>query len=101
MNFLGKIFVVIVLVLSVVFMSFAVMVYTTHRNWREEIEKPQTGLKARLTAATAEIDRLKTEHDRKVEELMADKLAADQQASTLAAERARLQQEGVQLQKDN
>jgi len=35
MNLIGKILVVLNFVASVVFMSFAVMVYATHRNWRE------------------------------------------------------------------
>ncbi|MEX2113238.1 MAG: hypothetical protein WD845_08640 [Pirellulales bacterium] len=39
MNLLGKIFVVLILVMSVVFMSFAVAVYGTHKNWKVEATK--------------------------------------------------------------
>jgi hypothetical protein len=43
MNFIGKIFVVLVFVMSLVFMSFAVAIYGTHQNWKKEAEK-QKGL---------------------------------------------------------
>jgi uncharacterized protein YhaN len=43
MNLLGKIFVVLIFVMSLVFMSFAVAVYGTHKNWKEEAAK-QKGL---------------------------------------------------------
>ena len=35
MNLVGKIFIVLILVMSLVFMSFAVVVYATHHNWKE------------------------------------------------------------------
>ncbi len=35
MNLVGKIFIVLILVMSLVFMSFAVSVYSTSNNWRE------------------------------------------------------------------
>ncbi|MGD9722960.1 MAG: hypothetical protein AB7O59_21300 [Pirellulales bacterium] len=39
MNLLGKIFVILIFVMSLVFMSFAVAVYGTHKNWKEESTK--------------------------------------------------------------
>jgi chromosome segregation ATPase len=41
MNLLGKIFVVLILVMSLVFASFAVAVYSAHRNWKDEAKKQQ------------------------------------------------------------
>ena len=41
MNFIGKILVVLIFVMSLVFMSFAVMVYGTHKNWKEVVERPR------------------------------------------------------------
>ena len=41
MNLVGKIFVVLILVMSVVFMAFAMAVYATHRNWREVVVNEQ------------------------------------------------------------
>jgi len=37
MNLIGKIFIVLIFVLSLVFMTLAVFVYATHRNYRNEI----------------------------------------------------------------
>ena len=37
MNLVGKIFVVLILVTSVLFMAFAMAVYATHKNWREVV----------------------------------------------------------------
>jgi hypothetical protein len=39
MNLLGKIFVVLIFVLSIFFMAMALMVYATHKNWKEEITR--------------------------------------------------------------
>jgi chromosome segregation ATPase len=41
MNLVGKIFVVLILVMSVLFMAFAMAVYATHRNWREVVNNEQ------------------------------------------------------------
>lgn len=49
MTLLGKIFTVLILVMSLVFMSFTVAVYSTHRNWREEV-----------TIAKADLQKLQT-----------------------------------------
>jgi hypothetical protein len=72
MNLVGKVFTVLIFVLSLVFMSFAVMVYATHKNWREAVENPQAtataarplGLKYRLEAARTENERLKEQLDK-------------------------------------
>lgn len=46
MNVIGKIFVFAVFVMSLVFMSFAVAVYSTHTNWQEEIERTADQVRA-------------------------------------------------------
>ena len=40
MNLLGKIFVVVITVMSVVFMTLALAVYATHKNWKDIVEGP-------------------------------------------------------------
>jgi hypothetical protein len=94
MNFLGKVFIVLVLVLSIIFMSFAIVVYSTHKNWRELA----TAQSAKLTDAKAEIERLKSQHDRQVEQLEAARVAEEQQAAKLETERAMLAQTNVEIQ---
>ena len=44
MDTLGKIFVFAVMVMSVVFMSFAIAIFSSHTNWQEESERLQTEL---------------------------------------------------------
>jgi myosin heavy subunit len=58
MNLVGKIFIVLIFIMSLVFMSFAVAVYGTHKSWKEAVEKPRdparpgdAGLKFRLADA--------------------------------------------------
>ena len=41
MNLIGKIFVVLILVMSVLFMAFAMAVYAMHQNWREVVVNEQ------------------------------------------------------------
>ena len=43
MNLVGKIFVFLIFCMSVVFMSFAVMIYATHKNWRQEVIREDVG----------------------------------------------------------
>jgi hypothetical protein len=42
MNLVGKIFTMLILVMSLLFMAFAVAVYHTHRNWRDLAKDRQT-----------------------------------------------------------
>jgi hypothetical protein len=70
MNLVGKIFTVLILVMSILFMGFAMMVYATHRNWRNEAQ-----------AASAELTRMRGENERLQTEL-------EERQVTLAHERA-------------
>lgn len=57
MNLVGKIFTVLILVMSILFMGFAMMVYATHKNWSEEASK----LDNQLVALRSENNQLKDE----------------------------------------
>ena len=46
MNIIGKIFVFAVFVMSLVFMAFSVAIYSTHTNWRDEIERSPADARA-------------------------------------------------------
>jgi ABC-type Na+ efflux pump permease subunit len=94
MNWLGKVFVVLILVMSVLFMGLAMAVYATHKNWKTVSE----GLQTQLQQATAENEQLKTAHNRRVEELTAEVDAAEQQVRKLEAERVMLADANVQIQ---
>src|SRR5262245_53910145 len=47
MSLVGKIFTMLILIMSVVFMAFSMMVFATHKNWKENAGK----LSAKWTAA--------------------------------------------------
>ena len=51
MNLVGKIFVVLILILSVLFMAFAMAVYATHKNWREVVLNEQASAEKPLGLA--------------------------------------------------
>jgi hypothetical protein len=86
MNWLGKVFVVVILIMSLVFMGLAMAVYATHKNWQQV----SVDLKKKLTDAQSENARLQTEHNRRVEDLERDKTTAEQQAAKSEAERVSL-----------
>jgi hypothetical protein len=51
MTLVGKIFTVLIFVMSIVFMSFSVMVFATHKNWKEYVTNPTSGLQKQLDLA--------------------------------------------------
>src|SRR4029453_42584 len=51
MTLIGKIFTVLIFVMSIVFMSFSVMVFATHKNWKDYVTNPTTGLQKQLDLA--------------------------------------------------
>ena len=92
MNLVGKIFIVLVFVMSVLFMGFAVAIYASHTNWREVVEAPDTGLKAQLEKEKAESGRLTGERDRMQEQMAS---AEDDRAKVLADLQTELQVQSV------
>lgn len=88
MNLLGKIFVVTLLVMSVVFMTLAVQVYTTHRDWKSKADQAQK----QLTQARANLEAEKRKFDELESRLRAENNAAVSQAIKLENERVRLEQ---------
>jgi hypothetical protein len=64
MNIIGKIFVFALFVMSLVFMSFAVAVYSTHTNWREEIERTADQVQAgKPLGYKAQLDQAKKDRE--------------------------------------
>jgi hypothetical protein len=94
MNWLGKVFVVLILVMSLVFMGLSMAVYSTHKNWKDVAD----GLQKKLDLQQAENTRLVSDHNRKVEELTAEKDAEKQQAVKLETERVSLVARNAQIQ---
>jgi hypothetical protein len=63
MNLVGKIFVVLIFVMSLVFMTAAVFTYATHRNWRDVVLNPEKGLQFQLKEAKDVSKKLETEKE--------------------------------------
>ena len=69
MNYIGRILVALILIMSVVFMTFSIMVYSTHTNWKNVVErKPdeikgneKPGLRYQLDQLTKENEELNTQ----------------------------------------
>lgn len=97
MNLLGKIFIVLILVLSVVFMTLAMAMYATHKNWREIVEGPN-GLRNQLQQSQAEYDQLKTQYNRRESELTSELEASSQQVRKLETERVALVERNAGIQ---
>jgi len=90
MNLVGKIFVILILVMSVMFMSFAVAIYATHTNWKEHATKLDTDLKE----AQKKVQQITTEKDERLKEL-------NEEISRRVAELGKLQTKVEELDKEN
>lgn len=95
MTLVGKIFTVLVLIMSIAFMMLAVTVFATHRNWRDIVTLPD-GLKAQIEALSKTNGELRTEISR-----AKDQIALEQAARrfALAAGQARQEQLDDALQR--
>ena len=98
MNLLGKIFVALILVMSIVFMTLALVVFATHKNWKDVVENPTTGLQKRLQTAQAENEGLKTKYNQLETQLTGEKEAAEQQVRKLESERVALVDRNASIQ---
>jgi hypothetical protein len=64
MSLVGKIFTMLILIFSIIFMAFSMMVFATHKNWKAQATKLGTDLAAANTAlkdAKDSLEREKTE----------------------------------------
>lgn len=110
MNLVGKIFTVLILVMSLVFMSFAVAVYATHKNWREIVmlsrqdasaANKQVGLKLQLEDARAVAKELRDRLDKNQQELEQEKLAHRTAVAKLKTENGDLARKNSTLEQSN
>jgi hypothetical protein len=106
MNLVGKIFIVLIFVMSLVFMSLSLMVYATHKNWRDVVVNPQKtadkdlGLQFQLDAAQNEKKQLDDEKASLQKELETEKSTRRQALAKLETENEQLRHDNEQLTKD-
>jgi len=96
MTFLGKIFTVLIFIMSLVFMSFAVAVYMTQRNWRDyaknevATEEKPLGLEPQLKQAMEKNDELRAEKEKLEDKLKMETAARRTALASLEAHRQQL-----------
>ena len=95
MNTIGKIFVFAVLIMSVVFMSFAVAIFSSHTNWKAEAKR----LEAELATLTKDRKQKEAAITKLNEEIAASIAARDQVVAALQAALAEKNSELADLQK--
>src|SRR5436190_719505 len=91
MTLVGKIFTMLIFIMSLVFMSLAVMVFATHQNWKDLVKNPDAniGLEAKLKNKTSELAAVNAEHARTKQQLALEQASRRQ---ALAALQTRLTQ---------
>ncbi len=85
MNLIGKIFIVLIFVMALVFMSLTLALYATHTNWREANQE----LQSQLASVRAERDDFRTRRDRLQEQF--DALDAEKRESLTKLENERVE----------
>lgn len=99
MNLIGKIFIVAIFIMSLVFMSLSLMVYATQRNWYLVAENPTPslehpwGLRHQLADAKNRYDELQVEQENLRTTLQTERAARQQALAVLESTAARLQKE--------
>jgi cell division protein FtsB len=106
MNLVGKIFIVLIFIMSLVFMSFVVAVYATHTNWRDIVmnsearpDKP-LGLKPQLEQQKARNQELSDQLDKLKQQVESEKAAKRQQLAKLETENDELKKQRDQQEKE-
>ncbi len=96
MNLLGKIFVVFIVLVSFGLMLLSMVVYATHKNWKDEAAKVQSSLQT----ARNENQQLQSEYQRLDSQLKSEIEAAQQDVRKLESERVTLINQNLTIQKD-
>jgi len=95
MNWLGKVFIVLIVIMSLVFLGLSMAVYATHKNWKQMTAAVNTQLEQVRTQQEQD----KAEFNRRVEELDREAAAREQQVAKLETERAGIVKSNSELQK--
>ncbi|MBR5627435.1 MAG: hypothetical protein IKW74_07435, partial [Thermoguttaceae bacterium] len=103
MNLIGKIFVGLIAVMSIVFFSLTLVLYASHKNWKEDSQKKQDQIaqvnqeKDKLTQAKADLEKeIEAQKTAYMKEIGALKSKSD----ALEAENQTLTVQNDQLEKD-
>jgi hypothetical protein len=95
MNFFGKVLIALTAIASIFLLAASLMVYATHRNWKDDYDK----LKTQLTAAQTANQELEATKNSLESQLTAEKDYAVQEASKLVLERDQLAKQNADIGK--
>ena len=99
MNLVGKIFVVLILVASCVFMTLGLMIFATHQNWRAAIITPKTGYQDQLKTAYTDSAKLSNDIEKLVGLLSLEKAAHQQELAKAETALAKAEEHKADLEK--
>lgn len=105
MNLLGRIFIVLILVMSLLFLGFSVAVYATHKNWKAVVLRPRdeaksgqpAGLKFQLEDARAKATALEDQLKKLQQQTQTEDQALRVRLGQLETDKTVLQKERDQL----
>ncbi len=103
MNLVGKIFIVMILVMSLVFMSMAMAVYATHRNYQvlvEQTGKQLNDAKVVNKELTEERDKLRKDIDTIIASNRQSLTKVENELAKLEKDRTQLEREKADLEKE-
>ena len=106
MNLVGKIFIVLIFIMSLLWMGFTVAVYATHKNWREYVMNETAGpgkplgLMHQVNDAKQRLQEVKEQRERVESELEQEKTFKRQALAKLENENDELQQRLDQREKE-
>lgn len=92
MTLLGKIFTVLIFLISTMFLAMSLMVFATHRNWKEAVVGPN-GLHSQLALVQARETNLQNDLQEARDELNAERAARRQALAALQSKLIDLQQQ--------
>lgn len=106
MTLLGKIFTVMIFIMSIVFMSLSLMVFATHKNWKTIATNPnpgpgqQLGYLEQLAKKNTEIDNLTNQLNRLKDQYAGEQAARTYALSALTTKLTQLDQQLTQRAKE-
>lgn len=99
MSLLGKICIVLIFVMSILFMAFSMSVYATHRNYREAI-KGSNGLESQLRTAQDQARQKEADNERILTQLQMERAARKESIAVLETRARQFSTQLLKREKD-
>ena len=100
MSLVGRILIFLILLMSLVFMTVTMMVYSTHKNWKDLVENPSTGLKSKLDTARAQVAELEKQREEALNQLALERAARAESLAVLEVRSRELSEQLVKAEQE-